>query len=82
MSLGYQSVDAPGLEPTFIRVLKWLLFISDGTHCNVRSIKDTYLTDHKMDKLENRLESAGFIRIHRSYLVNRHHIHKLIPRFK
>ena len=55
---------------------------ADGNLLYAHLETGAYRTEFKLDELEERLARAGFLRIHRSTLVNQHHIVKVIPWFK
>lgn len=45
--------------------------------CNAICAEGTYLINESISSLERRLDSEGFIRVHRSYLVNLEDVHNV-----
>jgi DNA-binding LytR/AlgR family response regulator len=48
--------------------------IADGEGVTVRTADGRYHVRHTLHELEERLESHGFLRVHRAYLVNLNHV--------
>jgi len=55
----------------------WIEAMED--YVNIHTIKDTYMIQQSMTKLESRLDSHQFIRVHRSYIVNLEAVEELVP---
>ena len=54
-----------------------ILFIeTDNRNVIIHTKEQDYVSNKKMDKLEQELEGIGFFRCHKSYLINLDHVHK------
>lgn len=63
--------------------LKDILFCEAyGKNVKVVTQKDEYFYEGTLSELENRLKREGFLRIHKSYVVNLKRIESVIPWFK
>ena len=54
-----------------------LLLEARADFCNAICAEGTYLINESISSLERRLVSEGFIRVHRSYLVNLEDVHNV-----
>jgi two-component system, LytTR family, response regulator len=54
---------------------------ADGKHAVLHSARDTHVVRHTLTRLEQRLASHGFVRVHRSAIVNVDRIKELEPWF-
>ena len=63
------TVDRGG-KKVFIPVADVCYFEARADFCNAVCAEGTYLINESISSLERRLASEGFIRVHRSYLVN------------
>ena len=52
---------------------------SDGNYCLLAIGKASVRTRATITELEERLRPAGFLRVHRSYLINADRIHRVEP---
>lgn len=50
---------------------------ASGNYVRVHAAGEQYLVRDKLSNFESRLPCRDFMRIHRSVIVNRHHIHEL-----
>ncbi|NTW90446.1 MAG: LytTR family transcriptional regulator, partial [Erysipelotrichaceae bacterium] len=50
-------------------------------HSIVYTLKGEYTTHLSLDKLEERLQNCGFMRVQRSYIVNLNMINEFVPWF-
>ena len=70
------TVDRGG-KKVFIPVADVCYFEARADFCNVVCVEGTYLINESISSLERRLASEGFIRVHRSYLVNLEDVHNV-----
>jgi two-component system LytT family response regulator len=54
---------------------------ADGKHARLHAGKETHVVRHQLNRLEQRLVSHGFVRVHRSAIVNADRIKELEPWF-
>ena len=54
---------------------------ADGKHARLHSGRETHVVRHTLTRLEQRLASHGFVRVHRSAIVNVDRIKELEPWF-
>ena len=67
------TVDRGG-KKVFIPAADVCYFEARADFCNAVCAEGTYLINESISSLERRLAPEGFIRVHRSYLVNQRHI--------
>lgn len=70
------TVDRGG-KKVFIPVADVCYFEARADFCNAACAEGTYLINESISSLERRLASEGFIRVHRSYLVNLEDVHNV-----
>ena len=70
------TVDRGG-KKVFIPVADVCYFEARADFCNAVCAEGTYLINESISSLERRLASEGFIRVHRSYLVNLEDVHNV-----
>ena len=70
------TVDRGG-KKVFIPVADVCYFEARADFCNAVCAEGTYLINESISSLERRLGSEGFIRVHRSYLVNLEDVHNV-----
>lgn len=70
------TVDRGG-KKVFIPVADVCYFEARADFCNAICAEGTYLINESISSLERRLDSEGFIRVHRSYLVNLEDVHNV-----
>ena len=70
------TVDRGG-KKVFIPVADVCYFEARADFCNAVCADGTYLINESISSLERRLASEGFIRVHRSYLVNLEDVHNV-----
>ncbi len=66
-----------GGKKVFIPVADVCYFEARADFCNAVCAEGTYLINESISSLERRLASEGFIRVHRSYLVNLEDVHNV-----
>jgi len=80
--------EAPQPIRVGIRMNRKILFLdcaeilaleAEGNYVMVRHFKASYMARERISELANRLESYGFLRIHRSVLVNIAHVGSIEP---
>jgi len=54
---------------------------SEGDYVRMHTYKDAYLVRRSLSSLAERWEAEGFVRVHRSYLVNLRHVIEIQPFF-
>lgn len=54
---------------------------SEGDYVRLHTFKDAYLVRRSMSSLAERWAAEGFVRVHRSYLVNLRHVIEIQPYF-
>jgi two-component system LytT family response regulator len=54
---------------------------ADGKHARLHAGRETHVVRHTLNRLEQRLASHGFVRVHRSAIVNVDRIKELEPWF-
>jgi len=54
---------------------------ADGKHARLHAGKETHVVRHQLNRLEQRLAAHGFVRVHRSAIVNADRIRELEPWF-
>ena len=70
------TVDRGG-KKVFIPAADVCYFEARADFCNAICAEGTYLINESISSLERRLDSEGFIRVHRSYLVNLEDVHNV-----
>ena len=70
------TVDRGG-KKVFIPAADVCYFEARADFCNAICAEGTYLINESISSLERRLVSEGFIRVHRSYLVNLEDVHNV-----
>ena len=70
------TVDRGG-KKVFIPVADVCYFEARADFCNAVCAEGAYLINESISSLERRLASEGFIRVHRSYLVNLEDVHNV-----
>ena len=70
------TVDRGG-KKVFIPAADVCYFEARADFCNAICAEGTYLINESISSLERRLSSEGFIRVHRSYLVNLEDVHNV-----
>ena len=70
------TVDRGG-KKVFIPAADVCYFEARADFCNAVCAEGTYLINESISSLERRLGSEGFIRVHRSYLVNLEDVHNV-----
>ena len=70
------TVDRGG-KKVFIPAADVCYFEARADFCNAICAEGTYLINESISSLERRLGSEGFIRVHRSYLVNLEDVHNV-----
>lgn len=66
---------------TFLLPLKQIVYFeASGKYSRVYTQKRNFLADYPIGDIESRLANQGFLRIHRSYVVNLSHIMKVIQK--
>ena len=70
------TVDRGG-KKVFIPAADVCYFEARADFCNAVCAEGTYLINESISSLERRLASEGFIRVHRSYLVNLEDVHNV-----
>jgi two-component system LytT family response regulator len=73
--IAVRSRDA--VELVRVAEIDWIR--SDGNYCVLSLGKTPVRTRATISELETRLRPAGFLRVHRSYLVNTERIHRIEP---
>jgi two-component system, LytTR family, response regulator len=63
----------------FVRVAEIDWIRADGNYCLVHVGKSEHRTRGTISEIEERLRPAGFVRIHRSYVVNEDRIYRVEP---
>ena len=66
-----------GGKKVFIPAADVCYFEARADFCNAICAEGTYLINESISSLERRLDSEGFIRVHRSYLVNLEDVHNV-----
>lgn len=61
-----------------IKTADILYFESDGDYLKIHGRADVWMMHLSLRAMEKRLEAAGFVRVHKSFLVNFHHVDGLI----
>jgi len=63
----------------FLDAAEILALEAEGNYVQVRHFKTSYMLRERISELAERLQPYGFIRIHRSVLVNGAHVHSIEP---
>lgn len=54
---------------------------TEGRDILIKTLKQSYISNYSLQELEEKLESSGFFRCHRSYLINMNQIREVSPWF-
>jgi len=66
---------------TFLLPLGQIVFFeAAGKYCRVHTGKRGFLADYSIGDIESRLADRGFMRIHRSFVVNISHVRKVVQK--
>ena len=66
---------------TFLLPLGQIVFFeAAGKYCRVHTRKRGFLADYSIGDIESRLADRGFMRIHRSFVVNLSHVRKIVQK--
>lgn len=72
-----QSLQIKDGHKTFIIKAEDILYIeSEGNYINIYTKEKRYLSRQSMESILNELDASHFIRVHRSYIVNKDHIRR------
>lgn len=63
----------------FLDAAEILALEAEGNYVQVRHLKASYMLRGRISELAERLQPYGFVRIHRSVLVNGVHVHSIEP---
>jgi DNA-binding LytR/AlgR family response regulator len=77
-----ERVPVQSKDKTILLPVKEIVFAnSNEENVIVHTFKNRYSTKYSLKDLERKLAKKGFFRVHRSYLVNLHHVEEIIPMF-
>ena len=77
-SSGFYSIKIKNNGTEFIRLQDILYFESSGHDVIAKTLYKNFVFINKLDTVEEDLSNKGFVRIHKSFLVNMEHVFKTV----